>query len=110
MAPEDEKKTAFITNQELHYYKVMPFGLKNTKATYQYLINKVFKDQIGHNVEVYIDDMLVKNCKKVDMWTWKTLMLWRYQMRLNSKKCAFGVSSRKFLSFMVLHHGIVANP
>lgn len=63
MASEDEK-TAFITNQGLYCYKVISFGLKNAKATYQRLINKVFSDQIGCNIKVYVDNMLMKRCKE----------------------------------------------
>ena len=61
MAEEDQEKTAFITSQGLYCYKVMPFGLKNAGATYQRLVNKMFNRQIGRNMEVYVDDMLVKN-------------------------------------------------
>ena len=61
MAPEDEEKTAFITNRGLYCYRVMPFGLKNAGATYQRLVNKIFKEQIDRNMEVYVDDMLVKS-------------------------------------------------
>lgn len=60
MAPEDEEKRTFITDKGLYCYKVMPFGLKNAGVKYQRLVNKVFKEQIGRNMEVYIDDMLVK--------------------------------------------------
>ena len=60
MAKEDEEKTTFIMDYGLYCYKVMPFGLKNVRATYQRLVNKVFVDQLGRNIEVYIDDMLVK--------------------------------------------------
>ena len=56
----DQEKTSFITNRGLFCYKVMPFGLKNVGATYQRLVNHMFRPQIGRNVEVYIDDMLVK--------------------------------------------------
>ena len=61
MAKEDQKKTAFITSQGLYCYKVMPFGLKNAGAIYQRLVNKMFNKQIGRNMEVYVDDMLVKS-------------------------------------------------
>ena len=61
MAEEDQEKTAFITSQGLYYYKVMPFGLKNARATYQRLVNKIFNKQIGRNMEVNIDDVLVKS-------------------------------------------------
>ena len=57
----DQEKTSFVTNQGLFCYKVMSFGLKNVGATYQRLVNHMFRPQIGHNVEVYVDDMLVKS-------------------------------------------------
>ena len=60
----DLEKTSFITSQGLFCYKVMPFGLKNVGATYQRLVNHMFRPQTGQNVEVYIDDMLVKSAKK----------------------------------------------
>ena len=61
MKDEDQEKTFFITSQGLFYYKVMPFGLKNVGATYQRLMNKMFTHQLGRNVQVYVDDMLVKS-------------------------------------------------
>ena len=56
-----EEKTDFITSQGLYCYKVIPFGLKNAGATYQRLVNKMFSKQIRRNMEVYVDDMLVKS-------------------------------------------------
>ncbi|KAL5550933.1 hypothetical protein UlMin_001109 [Ulmus minor] len=67
MHEEDQEHTAFLTNQGLYCYKVMLFGLKNAGATYQRLVNKMFKDQIGKTMEVYVDDMLVK--RKDFIWT-----------------------------------------
>jgi hypothetical protein len=61
MDENDQEKTSFITSRGLFCYKVMPFGLKNAGATYQRLMNRMFHDQIGRNVEVYVDDMLVKS-------------------------------------------------
>jgi hypothetical protein len=61
MLPEDREKTTFITDRGLYCYKVMPFSLKNAGATYQRLVNKMFQAQIGRNMEVYVDDMLVKS-------------------------------------------------
>ena len=61
MNEEDQERISFVTSQGLFCYKVMPFGLKNTGATYQRLMNKMFTDQIGRNVQVYVDDMLVKS-------------------------------------------------
>jgi hypothetical protein len=113
MHPEDREKTAFITDRGLYCYKVMPFGLKNAGATYQRLVNKMFKAQIGRNMEVYVDDMLVKSTKSIDhvhdlREAFETLK--RYGMKLNPAKCAFGVSSGKFLGYMVSSRGIEANP
>ena len=59
----DQEHTAYLTDQELYCYKVMPFGLKNAGATYQQLVNKMFKHQIGKTMEVYVDDILVKSLK-----------------------------------------------
>jgi hypothetical protein len=59
MAEIDQERTSFITNRRLYCYKMMPFGLKNAGATYQRLVNKMFKEQMGRNGEVYVDDMLV---------------------------------------------------
>lgn len=61
MAEEDQDRTAFITSQGVYCYQVMPFGLKNAGATYQRLVNRIFVSQIGRNVEVHVDDMIVKS-------------------------------------------------
>ena len=61
MDDADQEKTSFVTSQGLFCYKVMPFGLKNAGATYQRLVNHMFRPQIWRNVEVYVDDMLVKS-------------------------------------------------
>ena len=66
MVEEDQEKTALITSQGLYYYKVMPFGLKNEGVTYQRLVNKMFNKKIDRNMEVYMDDMLVKSKEEFD--------------------------------------------
>ena len=63
MDPSNQEKTSFVTGQGTYCYRVMPFGLKNAGATYQRLLNKMFQNQIGASMEVYIDDMLVKLVK-----------------------------------------------
>ena len=73
----------------------------------------MFRPQIGQNVEVYVDDILVKSQdEKIHLddlqETFDTLR--QYNMRLNPDKCAFRVSSGKFLGFMVSHRGIEVNP
>ena len=82
----------------------MLFGLKNIGATYQRLVNQIFNKQIGRNMEVYVDDMLVKSREArtylADLQeAFDTLR--RYKMKLNPAKCLFGVSFGKFLGFMV---------
>ena len=94
-------------------YKVMPFGLKNAGATYQRLMNKMFANQIRRNVQVYVDDMLVKGRREEDHLkdleeTFDTLC--SYNLKFNPSKCAFGVTARKFLGFLVSQRGIEANP
>ena len=66
MHPLDNKKMAFIIENDNYYYKVMPFKLKNAGATYQRLMNKVFTDQIGRIMEVYVDDMVTKTMRDRD--------------------------------------------
>ena len=99
-------------SQGLYCYKVMPFGLKNVGAIYQRLVNKMFSKQIGRNMKVYVDDMLVKSKEELahlDDLKEMFATLRQYQMKLNPSKCVFGVVSRKFLGFMVSQRGIEAN-
>ena len=112
MEEADQKKTSFVTSQGLFYYKVMPFGLKNAGATYQRLMNKMFAHQIGRNVQVYVDDMLVKSLQENDhlsnlQETFDTLRA--YNMKLNPNKCVFRITVGKFLGFMVSQKGIEVN-
>ncbi|RDY09048.1 hypothetical protein CR513_06651, partial [Mucuna pruriens] len=113
MNPADKEKTAFITEEGAFCYKVMPFGLKNAGATYQRLMDKVFQEIIGEDMEVYVDDMVVKSSKEEAHY--HTLervftILRRNQLRLNPEKCSFEVRAGKFLGFMLTERGIEANP
>ena len=113
MDEKDQEKIAFITSQGIYCYKVMPFKLKNAGATYQRLGNKMFNKQICKNMEVYVDDMLVKSKEELaqlDDLRKIITTLKQYQMKLNPSKCVFGVASGKFLGFMVSQRGIDANP
>nr|XP_016454893.1 PREDICTED: RNA-directed DNA polymerase homolog [Nicotiana tabacum] len=113
MEEEDKEKITFITHQRTYCYKVMSFGLKNAGATYHRLVTKMFKNQLGRTIEVYIDDMLVKSKRKEDhIYHLKEAfdILRRYDMKLNPKKCTFGVSSSKFLGFLVSQRGTDINP
>lgn len=108
----DSEKTAFITERSTYCYTVMSFGLKNAGATYQRLMDKVFRNQIGRCMEVYVDDMVVRS-RSVEAHN-KDLeevfeQVRKYGMRLNPTKCMFGVSAGRFLGFMLTTRGIEAN-
>jgi len=60
----NQEKTSFVMSQGLFCYKLMPFGLKNVGAIYQRLMNRMFIQQIRRNIEVYVNDMLVKSMKE----------------------------------------------
>ena len=113
MDPDDQEKTSFVMGQGTYCYRVMPFGLKNAGATYQRLVNRMFHKQIGASMEVYIDDMLVKSTTAelhITHLAEAFQILRGYNMKLNPAKCAFGVSTEKFLGFIVNNRGIEANP
>ncbi|GAU44771.1 hypothetical protein TSUD_138830 [Trifolium subterraneum] len=113
MHPMDAQHTTFMSNTCKYFYNVMPFGLKNAGATYQRLMDRVFVEQIGKNLEVYIDDMVVKTQKEGDHDQDLDDILKsvrKYNMRLNPAKCSFGVQADKFLGFLLTHRGIEANP
>ncbi|RDX80914.1 hypothetical protein CR513_38470, partial [Mucuna pruriens] len=113
MYPKDEEKTAFITNEGAFCYQVMPFGLKNAGATYQRLMDKIFKGILGEDVEVYVDDMVARSqCMKEHCGALERIfnVLRRHRLRLNPNKCSFGVRAGKFLGFMLTERGIEANP
>ncbi|XP_073064019.1 uncharacterized protein [Primulina eburnea] len=113
LAVEDQDKVSFITSEGTFCYVVMPFGLKNAGATYQRLMDRVFSEQVGRNVEVYVDDIMVKSKDSSQLVpdlveTFATLK--SYGLKLNPQKCIFGVRSGKFLGYMVTERGIKANP
>ena len=112
-ASDDQEKTAFVTPVGNYHYKVMPFGLKNAGSTYQRIMTRMFESQLGKNIEIYIDDMVVKS--KVVSEHLEDLgtifeILRKYKLRLNASKCSFDVGSGKFLGYMVTHRGIEVNP
>ncbi|GKD16969.1 reverse transcriptase domain-containing protein [Tanacetum coccineum] len=92
MAKEDEEKTTFITRQGIFCYMKMPFGLKNAWATYQRLVDKAFQKQIGKNLGVYIDDLVIKSHMEQEIMrdieeTFRTLR--EINMKLNPKNALF---------------------
>ena len=100
LALDDHEKTAFVTPVGNYHYKVMPFSLKNAGSTYQRMMTKMFEPQLGKNVEVYIDDMVVKSkfvSEHVTDLTSIFEILRDHKLRLNASKCFFRVGSGKFL-------------
>ncbi|KAL0454768.1 UNVERIFIED_CONTAM: Polyprotein P3 [Sesamum latifolium] len=111
--PDDQKRISFITSGGTYCYIVIPFGLKNIGATYQRLVERMLREQLRRNMEVYIDDMLVKN-RQMDQHLADLVetfdILRKYHMKFNLAKCAFGLRSGKFLGYMVMEKGIEVNP
>ena len=113
LALDDQEKTAFVTRTRNYHYKMMPFGLKNAGSTYQKMMTRMFEPQLGKNIEIYIDDMVVKSkqeSKHINDLGSIFKILRKHKLRLNASKCSFGVGSGKFLGYMVTHRGIEVNP
>jgi hypothetical protein len=113
LAIDDEEKIVFITPFGVFCYTKMAFGLTNGGATYQKCIHIILEPQIGRNDEAYIDDVVVKSKKHVDLLdnlkeTFDNLR--NYKMMLNLKKYVFSVSSGKLLDYMVSFREIDTNP
>ena len=113
LASDDQEKTAFVTPVGNYHYKVMPFGLKNAGSIYQRMMTRILESQLKKNIEIYIDDMVVKS-KRVSEHLGNLGAIFEilgiYKLRLNASKCSFGVGSSKFLGYMVTHRGIEVNP
>ena len=112
LASDDHEKTAFVTPIGNYHYKVMSFGLKNVGSTYQKMMMRMFEPQLGKNIEVYIDDIVVKS-KVVSEHVGDLRnifeILSKHELCLNTSKCSFGVGSGNFLGYMLTHRGIEVN-
>src|SRR4051812_19997854 len=91
---------------------MIPFGMKNAGATYQRTMQRCLHDQIGRNVHAYVDDIMVMSKKSNDLIsnlkeTFDNLR--KYNMKLNPKKCVFGVPADKLFGFIVSQRGIEVN-
>ncbi|RDX77613.1 hypothetical protein CR513_42232, partial [Mucuna pruriens] len=109
MAPGDKEKTMLITTWGTFCYKVMPFGLKNARATYQRAMVTLFHDMMHKKVEVYVNDMIAKSKmphQHVEDLPKLFERLRKYRLRLNPTKCTFGVKTGKLLGFIVNERGI----
>ena len=111
--PDDEKHTSFRTPLGVYYYTVMPFGLKNAGATYQRAMNDIFHEHMRKIVECYVNDIAVKSRAKVDhIADLKTVfdVMRAHQLKMNPTKSFLGVSSGKFIGFVVTSKGIHLDP
>ncbi|CAL2228301.1 unnamed protein product [Prunus armeniaca] len=111
IAKEDIHKTAFMCPGHIcaFEYTEMPFGLTNARATYQRAMNFVFHDMTGHSLEVYIDDVVIKSPEDGDHVSnlrKAFLRIRQHKLKMNPKKCVFGVQARNFLGFLVHQRGI----
>lgn len=108
----NKEKTTFITNQVLYQHQLMSSRLKNARMTYQRLVNYMYKEQIGQNMEVYVDDVLFK--RKEPQHNIANLreafdVLWVYKIKINLRKCAICMGLSKFHSLIVSKRWIEAN-
>ena len=113
MKESDQLATSFITPFGMYCYVTMPFGPRNAGATYQRCMTQVFGEHIGRTIEAYVDDIVVKSRKAEDLVddleiAFKCLR--EKGIKLNPKKCVFGVPRGKLFGFIVSERGIEANP
>jgi hypothetical protein len=113
MCIADQLATSFITPFDAYCYKTMPFRLKNAGAMFQRCMRHVFRELIGHIIEAYVDDIVVKSKKinnLVSDLTEVFAKLREHVVKLNPEKCFFEVPRSMLLSFVVSKHGIESNP
>jgi len=109
---EDQHKITFTCPWGTYCWRVMPFGLKNAGATYQRAMTVIFHDLFHHMMEDYVDDILAKSSRADHIQVLRQIFdrLKKYQVRLNPKKCVFGVTSGKLLGYIVSCRGIEVDP
>ncbi|XP_070013524.1 uncharacterized protein [Nicotiana sylvestris] len=113
MDEEDAEKIAFITPWGVYYYKMMPFGLNNVGATYMRAMTTIFHDMIHKEIEVYVDEVIIKSKRATDhIANLRKFFdrLRRYNLKLNPAKCAFRIPAGKLLGFIVNRRGIELDP
>lgn len=111
--PKDEEKTTFMVEVGNHFYGVMPFILKNASATYQRMMNEVFKDEIRDMLKVCMDDMIFKYREEPDHMSHLNVVFTKvrkYKMDLNLENSTFRVKAAKFVGFYLNEKGIEVNP
>ena len=113
IAASDRHKTAFRTRYGHYEFRVMPFGLTNAPATFQSLMNDVFRDLLDKCVIVYLDDILIysKNPKEHEANVREVLnRLRKYKLYAKGSKCSFNVTEVEYLGHIINEHGVKPNP
>ena len=113
MALEDIEKTSFIIEWGTYYYRVMPFGSTNAGATYQRAATTLFHDMMHKDVKVYVDDMIVKSRDRANQLAALQRFFERirhFRLKLNLKKCTFGVTFGKLFGHIFSERGIEVDP
>jgi hypothetical protein len=113
MKEEDKANTSFITPFGTYYFIRMPEGLKDVGSTISRLTKTLLESQVGRNIFTYVDDIVVASKNKEDHLADLAEMFTNMrdaQLRLNPKKCVFGVRQGKILGYLVSRRGIEANP
>ena len=103
---------AFITPWGVYHYRLMSVGIKNAGATMR-AMTTIFYNMIHKEIEVYVDDVMIKSREGSDHLTCLRKFfdrLYRYSLKLNPTKCAFGVPAKKLLGFIVSRKGIDLDP
>ena len=111
--PKDYEKTAFRTPQGLYEFKVLPFGLANAPTIFQTLMNRIFSQQIGKSILVYLDDILIYSKTPEDHLkhlreVFEILKTQKFFCRLH--KCHFNDTKMKYLGHLISADGVSPNP
>ncbi|SPC61346.1 uncharacterized protein UHOD_11575 [Ustilago sp. UG-2017b] len=113
IAKGDEWKTAFRTRYGLFQYNVMPFGLTNAPASFQHLMNDMFKDMLDRSLIIYLDDLLIYSSTLEQHQGHVSAVLARLRqagLYAKAEKCQFSTSQTKFLGFVVSDQGVSMDP
>jgi len=113
IAPEDIEKTAFRTRYGSYQFKVMPFGLTNAPATFQRIMNDLFRPYLDKFVVIYLDDLLIfSKSKEEHMEHLRTVLslLKKNTFYAQTAKCTFFATEMQFLGHVITAEGIHTDP